>query len=76
MLLTGYLESQFADRPDLLEKVIPAYPPGAKRILRDNGVWAAHAQARQRPSSSPTAIREITPDGHRHRRRRASTTST
>lgn len=38
--LVAYLEEQFAGRPDLLEKVIPAYPPGAKRMLRDNGVWA------------------------------------
>ena len=30
----------FGDRPDLLAKVMPAYPPAAKRILRDNGVWA------------------------------------
>lgn len=38
--LEKYLRSQFADRPDLLPHVLPAYPPGAKRILRDNGVWA------------------------------------
>lgn len=34
------LQRQFSDRPDLLEKVIPDYPPGAKRMLRDNGMWA------------------------------------
>ena len=33
------LERQFADRPDLLPKVTPDYPPGAKRMLRDNGTW-------------------------------------
>lgn len=33
------LQQQFADRPDLLEKVTPTYPPGAKRMLRDNGTW-------------------------------------
>ena len=38
--LVALLESQFSDRPDLLEKVVPTYPPGAKRMLRDNGVWA------------------------------------
>jgi len=37
--LTGYIASQVEDRPDLLPKLIPAYPPGAKRMLRDNGVW-------------------------------------
>jgi 4-hydroxyacetophenone monooxygenase len=39
--LTAYLEQQFADRPDLLRAAVPDYPPGAKRMLRDNGVWAA-----------------------------------
>jgi 4-hydroxyacetophenone monooxygenase len=35
------LERQFADRPELLQKVTPTYPPGAKRMLRDNGTWPA-----------------------------------
>lgn len=39
-LLTMYLDLQFSDRPDLLDKVVPAYPPGAKRIVVDNGAWA------------------------------------
>ena len=39
-LLAGYLREQFADRPDLLAKVMPDYPPGAKRMVRDNGIWA------------------------------------
>lgn len=41
LALEGYLAEQFADRPDLLAKVVPNYPPGAKRMLRDNGTWAA-----------------------------------
>jgi 4-hydroxyacetophenone monooxygenase len=36
-----HLKAQLSDRPDLLEKLTPSYPPGAKRMLRDNGVWAA-----------------------------------
>jgi len=40
-MLTGYIEGQFADRPDLAEACTPHYPPGAKRIVRDNGAWAA-----------------------------------
>lgn len=36
-----HLKTQLADRPDLLDKLTPKYPPGAKRMLRDNGVWAA-----------------------------------
>lgn len=41
MALTGYLTEQFADRPDLLPKVLPDYPPISKRVVRDNGVWSA-----------------------------------
>lgn len=44
-LLTAYLESQFADAPDLLERVVPSYPPLAKRILLDNGAWAGALKA-------------------------------
>lgn len=40
-VLLEHLEHQFADRPDLLSSVIPTYPPGAKRMLRDNGAWPA-----------------------------------
>ena len=40
MMLTEYINMEFADRPDLLPHVVPTYPVGAKRMLRDNGVWA------------------------------------
>jgi 4-hydroxyacetophenone monooxygenase len=40
MLLGMYLGLCFGDRPDLLAKVMPDYPPAAKRIIRDNGIWA------------------------------------
>jgi 4-hydroxyacetophenone monooxygenase len=39
-MLTAYLEYQFADAPELLAKVVPQYPPLAKRMLLDNGIWA------------------------------------
>ncbi|AQT79900.1 hypothetical protein B1R94_12415 [Mycolicibacterium litorale] len=39
--LSARVEAQLASRPDLLEHAIPDYPPGAKRMLRDNEVWAA-----------------------------------
>jgi 4-hydroxyacetophenone monooxygenase len=61
-LLTAYLEDQFAGRPDLLAKVIPTYPPGSKRGLRDNGVWAG-ALRRDNVQLITTSIREITPSG-------------
>jgi len=34
---TGYVESELADRPDLVDAVLPDYPPYGKRILLDNG---------------------------------------
>jgi 4-hydroxyacetophenone monooxygenase len=40
-VLAAYLQASFADRPDLLETAVPDYPPGAKRMLLDNGVWPA-----------------------------------
>ena len=61
-LLTEYLDSEFAERPDLREKVLPSYPPGAKRLLRDNGVWAG-ALKRENVELLTDAIREITPQG-------------
>lgn len=34
-ILVAYAHAELADRPDLLAKAIPAYPPFGKRILRD-----------------------------------------
>ncbi|MCF2531103.1 NAD(P)/FAD-dependent oxidoreductase [Yinghuangia soli] len=34
--LLAYAREELADRPDLLERVIPDYPPFGKRILRDS----------------------------------------
>jgi 4-hydroxyacetophenone monooxygenase len=62
---------EFGDRPDLLPAVLPTYTPGAKRMLRDNGVWAA-ALKRDNVRLVSGPIREITPtgivteDGERH----------
>jgi len=61
-LLTGYIQSQFADRPDLLEKVIPAYPPAAKRMVLDNGIWARTLK-RDNVHLITDRIKEITPRG-------------
>ena len=62
MMLTQYLGAEFADRPDLLEVVVPNYPPGAKRMLRDNGVWAG-ALKRDNVRLVTESIREITSNG-------------
>jgi 4-hydroxyacetophenone monooxygenase len=63
-LLTAYLELEFADRPDLLTKVVPQYPPSAKRMLRDNGIWARTLK-RDDVELITDGIAEITPAGVR-----------
>jgi len=35
--LTDFILSELGDRPDLVAKCVPSYPPFAKRILLDNG---------------------------------------
>jgi 4-hydroxyacetophenone monooxygenase len=62
LILTGYIEGQFADRPDLLEHAVPRYPVAAKRIIRDNGVWAT-ALKRDNVRLVTTGIDRITPTG-------------
>jgi 4-hydroxyacetophenone monooxygenase len=37
VFFTQYIQSQLFERPDLLEKSLPAYPPYGKRMLMDNG---------------------------------------
>ncbi len=39
--LTRYIESELGDRQDLLPRVLPDYPPFAKRMLLDNGWFRA-----------------------------------
>ncbi len=39
-VLLEYYQAEFGDRPDLMEQVVPTYPVGSKRVVRDNGVWA------------------------------------
>jgi 4-hydroxyacetophenone monooxygenase len=62
MMLTEYINAEFASRPDLLPHVVPRYPVGAKRMLRDNGVWAG-ALTRDNVQLLSESIREITPTG-------------
>lgn len=37
--LTASIHDALSDRPDLIEKCVPAYPVLGKRVLRDNGSW-------------------------------------
>jgi 4-hydroxyacetophenone monooxygenase len=68
LLLGGYIQAQFADRPDLLEKVLPKYPPASKRIILDNGAWAAalkrdNVELVTEPIERLTATGIVTADG-------------
>jgi 4-hydroxyacetophenone monooxygenase len=63
-LLVAYLATEFADRPDLLEQVTPHYPPGAKRMIRDNGVWASTLK-RDSVRLVTDGIEAVTPSGVR-----------
>ncbi|MBW2385785.1 MAG: NAD(P)/FAD-dependent oxidoreductase [Deltaproteobacteria bacterium] len=38
IFFTDYMKEQVSD-PELLEKVVPKYPPFGKRMLQDNGSW-------------------------------------
>jgi 4-hydroxyacetophenone monooxygenase len=62
MMLGAYIGIELADRPDLLAVAMPNYPPGAKRMLRDNGVWARTLK-RDNVQLVTAPIREITPAG-------------
>lgn len=71
VLFTDYMKQQVGDDPELLDKVVPNYPPFVKRMLQDNGSWLA---ALKRPNVDlvTEGIREITQDavvcenGERH----------
>ncbi len=62
--LTDYIADQLPDRPDLLAKSIPDYPPGGKRALRDDGVWF-EALKRDNAALITDPIQAITPTGIR-----------
>ncbi len=61
-VLTMSLRDQYSDRPDLLEKILPTYPPAAKRILLDDGSWPETLK-RDNVDLITDGIREITRDG-------------
>ena len=62
MLIENF-KLEFGDRPDLLEKVIPHYPPGAKRMIRDNSIWAATLKRDNVQLLDGGGIQKITPKG-------------
>jgi len=62
VMFTAYLASQVGDRPELLAKVTPSYPPFGKRMLQDNGSWLG-ALKRENVDLVTCGIREITKGG-------------
>ncbi len=59
--LLAHLRSELADRPDLLEKVVPGFPPYGKRMLRDNHWYKMLKQPHVELITD--AIERIEPDG-------------
>ena len=59
--MTEYIKAQIGDKPDLVEKVLPKYPPYGKRLLLDNGWY--QALRRDDVQLIATPIERITADG-------------
>jgi 4-hydroxyacetophenone monooxygenase len=69
--LTAWMSAQVADAPELLPKIIPGYPVGAKRVMRDNGVWLRtlrrpHVHLVCDPIDRITPTGLVAADGRRH----------
>ncbi len=60
--LIGFMNEHLAERPDLVEKVLPDYPAMGKRVLQDDGSWF---RCLKKPNVSlvRTAIDRIVPEG-------------
>lgn len=65
---TRYIERQMAGREDLLDKVLPTYPPFGKRMLLDNGWFATlrrpHVELLNDRVAEVTETGFRTADGH------------
>ncbi len=59
--ITAYIKTQIGDRPDLLDMVVPPYPPYGKRMLRDNHWYKSLTRDNVTLTNDP--IDHITPDG-------------
>ena len=59
--LEAWTREQLADRPDLLAKSLPTFPPAARRLVADNGWFDALKRPNVELVTDPIA--RITPDG-------------
>jgi 4-hydroxyacetophenone monooxygenase len=64
---TGYIAGELGDRTELLDKVVPSYPPFGKRMLMDNGWYRMLRNERVKLVAEPIveigSDRIITKDG-------------
>lgn len=67
---TDYLKTELGERIDLLDKVLPSYPPFGKRLLMDNGWYRMLRNPKVTLVDSPIERVEgdavVTRDGQRH----------
>ena len=67
---TRYVEEELGDRIDLLDKVLPTYPPFGKRMLMDNGWYRMlrnpNVELVDNPVATIEADRIVTEDGTVH----------
>ena len=67
---TDYIRAEIGDREDLLDKVIPTYPPFGKRMLQDNGWFRTLLRDNvELVTGSVTEVRPggvVTDDGREH----------
>jgi 4-hydroxyacetophenone monooxygenase len=72
---TQYIASELGDRTELLDEVVPTYPPFGKRMLMDNGWYRMLRNEKVKLVSDPIAEigpdRIITKNGTEYARRRA-----
>jgi 4-hydroxyacetophenone monooxygenase len=61
-LLRAWMHSVLSERPDLIEKSTPDYPPLGKRVLQDNGSWL-RCLMKPNVEMIRTAIERIAPEG-------------
>ncbi len=67
---TNYLQEQLAGRPDLVDKALPSYPAFGKRMLLDNGWFAAlrrdHVElvTERAVAFTPAGLRDSAGDEH------------
>ena len=68
--MTQHIREQIGDDPELIEKVLPDYPPFGKRILQDNGWYKTltreHVDLVTEPIAEITPDAVVTGDGEKH----------